>query len=165
MNEQAASIELPVVERRLGLHVGEGHFTPALNAALNLLVRDETLPFRARLQFNLWRLSWGCWTPNSVPGMKPAQLHLTDDVEPEVVKRFNSALRAMVLAPRECPGCGLVRRGRRPFHPQFRWHVECLAKTFAVDAITHSLDPEERQWAREVLAGEIAKDLEVELCQ
>jgi len=127
--------------------------TPTLKLALEVLGRDESLPVTTRVLFSLWSLSWGNWSAYAVRSrpMWPMPPEVPEDLRP----MLHDTIRFLILGAGRCPGCSQMasRRSRRNIHPQFRWHVNCLAKAFATDAIAMSQDAEVRLWARDVLAG------------
>lgn len=128
--------------------------TAILNTALELLMKDDSLKDTTRLLFCVWRSSWGNWSAYAIESQNRGLGTMPDDIPEDLRPMLRDTVRLMILGPGKCPGCGKMpsNRSRRDIHRQFRWHVNCLAKAFATDAIAISRDPEVERWARDVLA-------------
>jgi hypothetical protein len=82
-------------------------------------------------------------------------MSLPPEIPEDLRPMLHDTFRLLILGAGRCPGCSQMasHRSRRNIHPQFRWHINCLAKAFATDATAMSQDAEVQLWARDVLAG------------
>jgi len=119
--------------------------TPTLNSALEHVAGDKSMNDSFRVLLWLWRRSWGNWYPFAV---KDNHRRLNLSTAPPGTAEF---LTELIIGNGPCPRCNRNSDSKEPgLHPNFRWHISCLAKLYAADAIT-SGNQKQREWAQAVL--------------